>query len=110
MRATIDVQEKRGLFSTSWIVDCRIEFTAAEHAAIDYGKLGDRVLYSYGRDPEVEVTLGHLRRNGGVRSVFSTLLAAQRDNDFIEHRLLPNIKSLLAAVDGFKTGTRTIEL
>ena len=109
MKATIDVRENRGIFSTSWTVECQFQFTEIEHAAIRQGKLAEKTVYSVGGgDYERDVTLGQIM--GGTKQTFTTLLAASEDRRFFEETVLPKIKSWLMTVENFGTGSKTIEL
>ncbi len=109
MKATIDVRESRGIFSTSWTVECQLQFTEVEHAAIRQGKLDSKTVHYVGSgENERAVTLGEIR--AGTKRTFSTLLAASESRRFIEETSLPIIKSWLVTVENFGTGSKTIEL
>lgn len=112
MRATIDVHEKRGIFSLEWIVETSVEFSAAEHAAIDHGRIGSTVLYTRrnSEGTEYDYHLSDLRKAGSHKDSFSFPLDAGASAAHWEHTLLPKIKGLIEAVNNFKTGTRVIEL
>jgi len=111
MRATIDVREERGFFSVKWIVDCRVELTELEYAAIKHGQLGSETLYYDGPDDDKRrVTLSEVLGNGGVKTTWTTLSSAQRDRAFIEDQMLPKIKSLIVAGQSVGNGPRVIEL
>jgi len=99
------------MFSTSWIVDCRISFTVEEDAAISFGHIGGTEMFTRWKDGAwVPVTLGELRTAGGYRADYGRPLDAQGAADNWENEHLPRIKGLIDAVSRFKTGTRTIEL
>lgn len=96
MRATLTINEKRGFLSLNWTVDCRIEFTELELAAIKHGRLGAEVICHQGHgENERDITLGEILRDGGMNTTFPTLQGARKDYAFIEGELLPKIKSVI---------------
>lgn len=96
MRATLTIEEKRSFLSLGWTVDCRIEFTELELAAIQHGRLGAEVICYQGRgESQRDITLGEIMRDGGMRTTFPTLQGARKDYAFIEDSLLPKIKSVI---------------